>query len=86
MVRSTIYAHGLFFILDDCTVLLLFIRILASYAGYVKHVLTSEQKKSDFRPSEGGDADLFSCTQVRLKSDPHLQLQDIAVENKLLQT
>lgn len=41
-------------------------RILSSYAGYVKHVLTSEQKKGDFRPSEGGDADLFSCTQVRL--------------------
>ena len=39
-------------------------RILSSYAGYVKHVLMSEQKKTDFRPSEGGDADLFSCTQV----------------------
>ena len=57
---------------DDCVITkniyILLIRILASYAGYVKHVLASEQKKSDFRPSEGGEADLFSCTQVRLNS------------------
>jgi hypothetical protein len=45
-------------------------RILSSYAGYVKHVLMSEQKKSDFRPSEGGNADLFSCTQVSQNFTP----------------
>lgn len=39
-------------------------RLLTSYAGYVKHVLATEQKKTEFRPSEGGNADLFSCTQA----------------------
>lgn len=44
-------------------------RLITSYAGYVKHVLNTEQKKSDFRPPEEQNADLFSCTQVLLIGD-----------------
>ncbi|XP_046852595.1 exocyst complex component 5-like [Xenia sp. Carnegie-2017] len=50
-------------------------RLITSYAGYVKHVLNTEQKKSDFRPPEEQNADLFSCTQACKKCCQFIEIQ-----------
>ena len=50
-----------------------FRRILTSMTGWCKNIMSTEQKKSDFRPEEHG-VGLVERTVVRLYPTPHVFL------------